>query len=37
MEMYSEKVKAFTAEHPCSVVTVDGAEFRYILLLSAIF
>ena len=31
MEMYSEKLKVFTAEHPCSVVTVDGAEFRYLL------
>ena len=28
---YSEKVKLFTAAHPCENITVDGAHFRYIL------
>ena len=29
--LYSEKVKLFTAAHPCEEVTVDGAHYRYIL------
>lgn len=29
--MFSEKLKSFTAAHPCENVTVDGARFRYIL------
>lgn len=29
--MYSEKLKLFAAAHPCEAVTVDGAQFRYIL------
>ena len=28
---YSEKVKVFTAAHPCETLTVDGAQYRYIL------
>ena len=31
MMLYSEKLKLFTAAHPCQNVTVDGAGFRYIL------
>ncbi len=29
--LFSEKVKSFTAAHPCEDLTVDGARFRYIL------
>ncbi len=29
--LYSEKVVRFTAAHPCETVTVDGAQFRYLL------
>ena len=29
--LYSEKVKLFTAAHPCEEATVDGARYRYIL------
>ena len=31
MMLYSEKLKLFTAAHPCENVTVDGARYRYIL------
>ena len=31
MMLYSEKVKAFTATHPCEEITVGGARYRYIL------
>ena len=31
MTSYSEKLTRFTAAHPCETVTVDGAEFRYLL------
>ncbi len=31
MMRYSEKLKVFTAAHPCSDMTVDGARYRYIL------
>ena len=31
MMLYSEKLKLFTAAHPCENMTVDGAQFRYIL------
>lgn len=29
--LYSEKLKAFEAAHPCAYLTVDGASFRYVL------
>ena len=29
--LYSEKLKAFQAAHPCEYTTVDGARFRYVL------
>ena len=29
--LYSEKLKLFTASHTCKTVTVDGAQFRYIM------
>ena len=29
--LYSEKLKLFTEAHPCEVMTVDGAQYRYIL------
>ena len=29
--LFSEKLKSFTAAHPCEDLTVDGARFRYIL------
>lgn len=29
--LYSEKLQPFTAAHPCEEVTVDGAQYRYIL------
>ena len=29
--LYSEKVKLFDAAHPCSSITVDGSQFRYVL------
>lgn len=29
--LYSEKLKPFAAAHPCAHITVDGAQFRYIL------
>ncbi len=29
--LFSEKLKDFAAAHPCKTVTVDGAEFRYVL------
>ena len=28
---YSEKLKLFAAAHPCESMTVDGAQYRYIL------
>lgn len=31
MLRYSEKLKLFAAAHPCETVTVDGAQYRYIL------
>ena len=31
MILYSEKVKLFTAAHPCKSITVDGAQYRYVL------
>ena len=31
MVLYSEKLKSFTAEHSCENITVNGAQFRYIL------
>ena len=31
MLLYSEKIQSFTTAHPCENVTVDGAQFRYIL------
>ena len=31
MTSYSEKAKRFAAAHPCDTVTVDGAEYRYLL------
>ncbi len=30
MMLYSEKLKLFTAAHPCENVTVGGAQYRYI-------
>lgn len=29
--LYSEKVKGFTAAHPCEELTAGGARYRYIL------
>ena len=29
--LYSEKVKTFTAAHPCETIAVDGVQYRYIL------
>ena len=29
--LFSEKLKDFTAAHPCKTATVDGALFRYVL------
>ena len=29
--LYSEKLKAFEAAHPCAYLTVNGANFRYVL------
>ena len=29
--LYSEKLPRFAVEHPCETVTVDGAQFRYLL------
>lgn len=29
--LFSEKLKAFEAAHPCEVLTVNGARFRYLL------
>ena len=29
--LYSEKLKIFTVAHPCRRITVDGAQYRYIL------
>lgn len=29
--LFSEKLKGFEAAHPCKTVTVDGAQFRYVL------
>lgn len=31
MKLYSEKVTLFTAAHPCKHLTVDGAQYRYVL------
>ena len=31
MMLYSEKLKLFTAAHPCNSITVDGVQYRYIL------
>ncbi len=30
-KLYSEKLKEFTAAHPSEILTVDGAEYRYVL------
>ena len=30
MKLYSEKIKSFTASHPCEEITVGDARFRYI-------
>ena len=29
--LYSEKLKAFAAAHPCEHITVDGVQYRYLL------
>ena len=29
--LYSEKLKSFEAAHPCAFMTVEGADFRYVL------
>ena len=29
--LYSEKLKLFAAVHPCENITVDGAQYRYLL------
>ncbi len=29
--LFSEKLRSFSAAHPCQTMTVDGAEFRYVL------
>lgn len=29
--LFSEKVKEFEAAHPCETITVDGAEYRYVM------
>ena len=29
--LYSEKIKGFAAAHPCDTMTVEGAQFRYVL------
>ena len=29
--LFSEKLKTFTTQHPCKTITVDGAQFRYVL------
>ena len=29
--LFSEKVKEFEAAHPCKTITVDGAEYRYVI------
>lgn len=29
--LFSEKLKHFSAAHPCQMMTVDGAVFRYVL------
>lgn len=29
--LFSEKVKKFEAAHPCETITVDGAEYRYVM------
>ena len=29
--LYSEKLKEFTAAHPAEMMTVDGAQYRYVL------
>lgn len=31
MMLFSEKLKPFSQAHPCQTMTVDGAEFRYVL------
>ena len=31
MMLYSEKLKLFAAAHSCKVMTVDGAQYRYVL------
>ena len=31
MKSYSEKLRAFSAAHPCGRVTASGASFRYVL------
>ena len=31
MKLYSEKLKSFTAAHPCKHLTAAGAQFRYVL------
>ena len=28
--LYSEKLKRFSAAHPCDTMTVGGAQFRYV-------
>ena len=29
--LYSEKLKIFSAAHPSKYITVDGAQYRYVL------
>lgn len=29
--LYSEKLKAFAAAHPCEHITVDGVQYRHLL------
>ena len=29
--LFSEKLKTFTTQHPCKTITVDSAQFRYVL------
>ncbi len=31
MKSYSEKLRAFSAAHPCGRVTAAGASFHYVL------
>ena len=29
--LFSERLKGFQAAHPCQSITVDGAQYRYVL------